>query len=414
MSPRADFTFATKTLVAKRAGYRCSFPDCDRSTIGPGAGAEETASTGVGAHIFSASAGGPRGPGGLTDEELVRPENCIWLCGNHARLVDTNRGAKYPPALLLSFKALHEARIARDMQGLPFPFGWFHEVRVPLSPIFSPHVTVQLGKLNLLVGNNGSGKSALCEWIGGFSQLELLDRWRNRRQNTSPVEISLKLFQPDEVELGLTIDGMGDVSFTENGAPVPINVNPARIVYPRARGLTNTNGLDDRQLLAHLLRVDECQVGSICQAAHSYEHSTVKNYRFAADEENKCRLSVDVSGTHPGLSFRMLSGTEQEMVFIELVTALARAHARHAPTLLVLDAAVTEFFDGWFEFYANHLNDANSLFQTIVVIPTCNLDTDRLAWLGWEIIRTTGKYPEISIEQSIRRNSEAVGTSVGG
>lgn len=405
MSPRADFSPATKTLVAQRAGYRCSFPECDRTTIGPGAGPDKTASTGVGAHIFAASAGGPRGTGGLTEEELVKPQNCVWLCANHARLVDTNRGAKYPPALLLSFKTLHEARIAREMQGLPSPFGWFQELRIPTSPIFSPHVTVRLGKLNLLVGSNGTGKSAMCEWIGGFSHFDLLDRWRNRRKKTNPVEIRLKLFQPDEVELGLIIDDTGSVSFQEDGVPVPVNGNPSRIVYPRARGLTNTSGLDDRELLAHLLRVDEAQVEGICQVAHSYEHSTVKNYRFANDEEGKCRLHVDVEGTHPGLSFRMLSGTEQERVFIELVTSMARAYAKHTPTLLVLDAAVTEFFDGWFEFYANHLNDANSLFQTIVVIPTRDLDTDTLRWLGWEIIRTVGKIPEIGIEQSIRREN---------
>lgn len=402
--PRADFSPKTKDLVAARAAYRCSFPECDRTTIGPGAASDETASVGVASHIFAASQGGPRGTGGLTGEELVQPENCIWLCGNHARLVDTNRGSKYPPALLLSFKSLHEARIARELQGLPSPFGWFHEVRIPLSPIFSPHGVVRLGKLNLLVGNNGTGKSALCEWIGGFSNIQKLDRWRNRRTKTEPLEVSLKLFQPEEIILGLKIDDAGHVSYWENGTQVPLNANPARVLFPKARGLTTTTGLDDLQLFALLLDVDESQVLSLCQAVHDYEHSTVKNLRFAEDDDGVIRLTADVSGTHPGLSFRMLSGREQERVFIELATAAARAYAQYVPTLLILDACVTIFFDGWFELYANHFNDANSLFQTIVVIPTRDLDIDKIRWLGWEIVRTKGAIPSISIEQNIRED----------
>jgi hypothetical protein len=70
MGERHDFNAATKTLIAGRAGYRCSIPGCCRVTIGPGSEANEVASTGVASHIFSASAGGPRGFGSLSGYEL--------------------------------------------------------------------------------------------------------------------------------------------------------------------------------------------------------------------------------------------------------------------------------------------------------------------------------------------------------
>ncbi len=94
MSKRLDFSDRTKRIIAARAGYRCSFPGCRKPTVGPGGRPEEFISTGVAAHIFSAAPGGPRGQGGLTTQDLVRPENGIWLCENHARLVDANRGSQ--------------------------------------------------------------------------------------------------------------------------------------------------------------------------------------------------------------------------------------------------------------------------------------------------------------------------------
>src|ERR1017187_9062507 len=101
---RDDFTAKTRRLVAERSAFRCSFPECDRTTIGPGSTTNEAASNGVAAHIFSAAAGGPRGRGGLSSEQLRSPTNAIWLCADHARLVDTNRGTKFPPATLQSYK----------------------------------------------------------------------------------------------------------------------------------------------------------------------------------------------------------------------------------------------------------------------------------------------------------------------
>ena len=67
---RTDFSQKTKVIIAARSGYRCSIPDCNRATIGPGAFPDETSSIGVASHIFAASPGGPRGKRGLYDAEI--------------------------------------------------------------------------------------------------------------------------------------------------------------------------------------------------------------------------------------------------------------------------------------------------------------------------------------------------------
>jgi hypothetical protein len=55
MAQREEFSDDTKRIIAQRAGYRCSFPNCDRVTIGPGKAFDDVILVGEAAHIYSAS-----------------------------------------------------------------------------------------------------------------------------------------------------------------------------------------------------------------------------------------------------------------------------------------------------------------------------------------------------------------------
>ena len=121
--PRTNFTPKVRERIESAAGHQCSFPACNRRTSGPGPSSEYLSNSGYAAHIYAASSGGPRGQGGLSDVELSDAANGIWLCGRHAKLVDNNKGSAYPPEALHSYKALHEARILLEHEGLYPPIG---------------------------------------------------------------------------------------------------------------------------------------------------------------------------------------------------------------------------------------------------------------------------------------------------
>jgi hypothetical protein len=183
---RENFSSAVRATIAGRAGYRCSFPGCGRVTIGPGATRGETASNGFACHIYSASPNGPRGQGGLTREQLGSSDNGFWACGDHAKLVDTNDGKRYPASLLLGWKALHEARNHREMGGLRLPVNWVEGVEIRRSPLrgtnkrplFKAGERLSLSRLTFLVGTNGVGKTALFELLGATQDEDALWRWR--------------------------------------------------------------------------------------------------------------------------------------------------------------------------------------------------------------------------------------------
>lgn len=87
---RDDFSKRTADTLAKRAGFRCSNPDCRRPTIGAEVGGPGIVNLGVAAHITAASPNGPRFEPALSSSQRSDIENGIWLCQSCAKLVDSD------------------------------------------------------------------------------------------------------------------------------------------------------------------------------------------------------------------------------------------------------------------------------------------------------------------------------------
>jgi hypothetical protein len=119
--------------------------------------------TGKAAHIFSAREGGPRGTGDLSFEARQAIDNGIWLCADHADYIDKNNGSEYPAPTLHAFRRMHEDKIRRERGAISGRTGWIHSMHIDRSPIFRAPVDIQFSKVTVLHGDNGSGKTALCD-----------------------------------------------------------------------------------------------------------------------------------------------------------------------------------------------------------------------------------------------------------
>jgi hypothetical protein len=109
-SNREDFSQRTIEIVAKRAGFICSWPNCNERTVGPGTPQDKVVNIGVAAHINAASPGGPRYNPQQNRAERTSLNNAIWLCQDHAKLADSDP-TKYYAKLLQQWKQEHEERI---------------------------------------------------------------------------------------------------------------------------------------------------------------------------------------------------------------------------------------------------------------------------------------------------------------
>lgn len=122
---RDGFAKETMDRLAKRAGMRCSFPDCRLPTSGPDIAGGVT-NLGVAAHITAASPGGARYDVEMSSVQRSDISNGIWLCQTHAKLIDDDE-LSYPPSLLREWREVAEHMAALEARGYqvrrasPFP-----------------------------------------------------------------------------------------------------------------------------------------------------------------------------------------------------------------------------------------------------------------------------------------------------
>lgn len=104
----ADFTKATRNSLAREAANCCAFPGCLIPCFGPSHESPGSVSdTGIGCHIVAA-ADGPaarRVDPTMSDDVRRSPENGIWCCTHHGKLIDAD-DATYTVEALRAWKAL--------------------------------------------------------------------------------------------------------------------------------------------------------------------------------------------------------------------------------------------------------------------------------------------------------------------
>lgn len=103
--------------LRERVSGLCSNPSCRCSTLGPNSDDGKATRVGVAAHITAASPGGPRYDHSLSSQQRASASNGIWLCRICERLIDVDPD-KYPPSLLLKWKADAEDESSRNL-GVP-------------------------------------------------------------------------------------------------------------------------------------------------------------------------------------------------------------------------------------------------------------------------------------------------------
>ena len=113
---RDNFSAATKRLLAERAAWRCAYPGCPTSTIGPSeADGTKSIILGEAAHITAAARGGPRYDERLTEVQRRDVVNGVWMCRHHARLVDADEN-NYSADTLRLWKTEVEQLAAQELK----------------------------------------------------------------------------------------------------------------------------------------------------------------------------------------------------------------------------------------------------------------------------------------------------------
>ena len=368
---RIEFSPRVKQRVAERNGFRCSFPQCDKTTIGPAESAGESVSTGVACHIYSAADGGPRGQGDLDSVQLADIGNALWLCANHARIIDENRGRDYQPERLFSFKTAHEALVSSEQGGLAVRFGWLQSITIEESPVFTRDSTLHLSRTTVVRGGNASGKTALCEWVAGSGDISCLKRWSALRNRNGRTQVRFDAVTPLPLTWTIRVFGESNIQFEMNGQAVP-RLSLAHVFVFASERPNRMPEETTSSYLTRWLHIDPALIHNIVRSLAMRGGFCVHNPRFVTREDHEALL-VDLDGTVPGLDFRSLSSSEQSQVAIEFAVEFARFEAEQQPTMLLIDC-MTGFDKEKFQKYLEFLATQSKTFQIIITSRDGNMD----------------------------------------
>lgn len=111
-----DFSRSTTDVLAKRAAFICSNPECRAPTIGPNSEASKATIIGEAAHISGARPDSPRYDPQMSDMARAEITNGIWLCRNCHGKVDRD-ASRYPVGILFVWREQHE-RYAAECLGV--------------------------------------------------------------------------------------------------------------------------------------------------------------------------------------------------------------------------------------------------------------------------------------------------------
>lgn len=167
MTKRDEFLENTKKSLASRAGFRCSFPDCDAVTVGPSKESDTAISNvGVACHITAATdgLGARRYDPDMSPEQRRSIQNGIWMCGRHSIEIDRDE-VRFTVEKLKHWKIVAEERasIAHSF-GTDFADSNSHLFFKDLTP---SNAVIELEKIsgaNGLIGNAVFDSSIRCVW----------------------------------------------------------------------------------------------------------------------------------------------------------------------------------------------------------------------------------------------------------
>ncbi|TCD12975.1 ATP-binding cassette domain-containing protein [Pedobacter frigidisoli] len=340
--PRDEFSNTTKIALAQRAGYQCSI--CGLITVGPSReGLQAVNLIGVAAHITAASKGGRRYDESMSPAQRSGIENGIWLCNNHADYIDGDKDT-FSVAELQSLKRDHEEKVRLQQSGIRTANGAITRIEVNNVGWILNSFDLNLAERNVIIGENGAGKTLICEFIASLSNRKYLKRWARKNRQGLSAFCNIWFFKNQAEKFSIRIDPKGIISYALNDFTIPVLFPAINVFYMDTFFWDFVNSMKEEkrekssnvELLAGYFRLTRHEFISIVSSINTDRKFFVNDLSFSADQKDLL-TKVSDSPTVPKRRFNALSGGEQDRVMVEIMLKIATYYAKFNFTILLLE-----------------------------------------------------------------------------
>lgn len=342
--------------------------------------------TGVASHITAASKGGPRYDPSMSPDERSSESNGIWTCQIHGKFIDDNP-SKVTVEELRRWKYQHEKWVFdRVESGAELFNDGVYRIGAYNVGVFSDEHTIPIGRHNILVGENDSGKTTVCQMLalfaGGNHWKKFNKRFKFNRsaKNHSCVEISH--ISPEgkttvKISPQLTDRGRKRIKNTQQRIHVEVNGHVAvdwprplfRVLYFDMQ-LYRTNYRDPQDTFLKAIKYLATEFNiSEDVIWDSMREELFATSTFGYKLRRRCHRRVDVlvpDGRDFYVSHKALSFTEQQMVFLEIALKLANCSPKKERWFIIFDSTFYSRLD---------LKYKDSLFRKIASAQELNIQT---------------------------------------
>lgn len=351
---RDDFKTSTKKILGSRAGYTCSFPNCGKITIGPSRLLKNKyVNSGEAAHITAASPNGPRYDQALTSEKRRSEDNGIWMCSYHANLINKDFNS-YSVSEIREWKRKHEISVYYKQSGVKTDIGEIVEISISNFGSINTSNVVTLKQRNIIYGDNGLGKTLICDLIASISNNIYNERWRTK-WHSGISKFTLKYVKDEEYNFRINLTSDDQLDFFNNDKKLYRLYAPFKIYYfdswikippfEYKEELSEDENTDiyNKIILEGFkkyLGIEEFQFCTLIEYMRNRDLHLINDIKM---ENNELRIQIR---NGPGyFTFNMLSQGEKELTIIEIAIAIANLSSEFNPTVLIIDFEIYSTLD---------------------------------------------------------------------
>lgn len=411
---RHNFSAPTKRLLAERAGYCCSAPNCGKVTIGPNFDADSSAGDGTAAHIVSASPdSGPRANKNYTKEQRESPDNGIWLCRTHATLIDSDEN-RYSVELLKMWKRDHEDEMVLEMGGSLVGNGVVTRVVIENVGRFTAKQAISFGAKTFLLGGNFTGKQLISDCIGSLADYEKLKKWQHGRPGKARGIVTIEAFNKTKNTWEIAFDERLKCSADEVAVPKifsgfkvielnrgfeVIEMELSRDSYP---GLTDEEWEETASKLHRRETIDALakHVGfSTEELLTMLQLMSQHPQRYFADVQvHGDEVRWKVGNDTQYFAFEQLGGGRSQLVLVDLFVRVAEFCARFAPTILILNQHGFPSLDvNNLNLVIDQLRQAPLQCQLVMPLFIWQAVRDFEGWRTWHLVEVAGENGPVEV-----------------